>query len=246
MLKRVMPNRMSMKTVMVLNDEAHHCYREGPPSEDEEGALKGADRRQATKNAKAARVWISGLEAVQRTISVQRVVDLSATPFFLRGSGYSEGTFFPWAVSDFSLMDAIESGIVKRPRVPVADNIAGAEMPKFRNFWDHIGKKMPKRGRSKAAALVPLAFPPNCRLRSTPSTAITRRRSNSGAKRVSRWIRALLSCATTLPPRNYCLTTFLIFAETLVTDPRRQYQDVWNCFETSMNLVSHFPDPGRC
>jgi hypothetical protein len=56
-----------------------------------------------------------------------RVIDLSATPFFLRGSGYAEGTLFPWTMSDFSLMDAIECGIVKLPRVPVADNIPGAE-----------------------------------------------------------------------------------------------------------------------
>ena len=56
-------------------------------------------------------------------------MDLSATPFFLRGSGYAEGTLFPWTMSDFSLMDAIECGIVKLPRVPVADNIPGGEMP---------------------------------------------------------------------------------------------------------------------
>ncbi len=53
---------------------------------------------------------------------MKTVYDLSATPFFLRGSGYKEGTLFPWVVSDFSLIDAIESGIVKVPRVPVADN----------------------------------------------------------------------------------------------------------------------------
>ena len=63
-----------------------------------------------------------------------RLIDLSATPFFLRGSGYVEGTLFPWTMSDFSLMDAIECGIVKLPRVPVADNIPGGEMPKFRNL----------------------------------------------------------------------------------------------------------------
>ena len=61
-------------------------------------------------------MWISGLEAVQRKLGLQRVIDLSATPFFLRGSGYAEGTLFPWTASDFSLMDAIESGIVKLPR----------------------------------------------------------------------------------------------------------------------------------
>ena len=30
MLQRVMPDLMGMKNVLVLNDEAHHCYREKP------------------------------------------------------------------------------------------------------------------------------------------------------------------------------------------------------------------------
>jgi len=83
----------------------------------------------------------------------------SATPFFLRGSGYAEGTLFPWTVCDFSLMDAIESGIVKLPRVPVAENIPGGEMPMFRNLWENIRKDMPKKGRGKAENLDPLALP---------------------------------------------------------------------------------------
>jgi type III restriction enzyme len=86
---------------------------------------------------------------VNRHLGVARVIDLSATPFFLSGSGYAEGTLFPWTMSDFSLMDAIECGIVKLPRVPVADNIPGADMPMFRNLWEHIGKQMPKKGRGK-------------------------------------------------------------------------------------------------
>ena len=49
-------------------------------------------------------------------------------------------------MSDFSLMDAIECGIVKLPRVPVADNIPGGDMPMFRNLWEHIRGKMPKKG----------------------------------------------------------------------------------------------------
>ncbi len=83
-------------------------------------------------------------------------MDLSATPFFLRGSGYAEGTFFPCTMSDFSLMDAIECGIVKLPRVPVADNIPGADVPRFRDLWKHIRSKMPKKGRGKAGDLDPL------------------------------------------------------------------------------------------
>ena len=75
-----------------------------------------------SKREEEARIWISGIEAVKAKIGVKVVYDLSATPFFLRGSGYDEGTLFPWVVSDFSLIDAIESGIVKVPRVPVADD----------------------------------------------------------------------------------------------------------------------------
>jgi len=162
MLQRVMPGLMGMKGIMVLNDEAHHCYREKPLT-DEEGRededFKGDDREEAEKNKKAARMWLTGLEAVDRKLGVNRVLDLSATPFFLRGSGYAEGTLFPWTMSDFSLMDAIESGIVKLPRVPVADNIPEGEMPKFRNLWEHIRAKMPKKGRGKATELDPLSIP---------------------------------------------------------------------------------------
>lgn len=157
MIQRVMPELMSLKNILVLNDEAHHCYREKVDSD--EGKLTGDDLEEAKQNNEAARVWINGLEAVNRKLGVRTVIDLSATPFFLRGSGYEEGTLFHWTVSDFSLMDAIECGIVKLPRVPVADNIPGGDMPKFRNLWEHIRTRMPKKGRGKAAGLDPLALP---------------------------------------------------------------------------------------
>ena len=144
MLQRVMPELMGMRNIIVLNDEAHHCYREKPGDLADE-KLKGEEKKDAEENAKAARVWVNGLEAVHRTIGVSRVVDLSATPFYLSGSGYGEGTLFPWTMSDFSLMDAIECGIVKLPRVPISDNIPGKEMPMFRDLWKHIGKHLPKR-----------------------------------------------------------------------------------------------------
>jgi type III restriction enzyme len=158
MLQRVMPDLMGLKNILVLNDEAHHCYREKPNGPDEEN-LKGDDRKEAEKNSEAARVWISGLEAVKRNLGVSRVIDLSATPFFLSGSGYVEGTLFPWTMSDFSLMDAIECGIVKLPRVPVAENIPGSEMPMYRNLWENIRPFMPKKGRGKGGDLDPLKLP---------------------------------------------------------------------------------------
>lgn len=159
MIQRVMPDLMGLKNVLVLNDEAHHCYRAKPDSDEDIAELKGDDKEEAKKNNEAARLWISGLEMVKRKLGIARVMDLSATPFFLRGSGYAEGTLFPWTMSDFSLMDAIECGIVKLPRVPVADNIPGGDMPKFRNLWEHIRAKMPKKGRGKADTLDPLSLP---------------------------------------------------------------------------------------
>ena len=158
MIQRVMPELMGLKNILVLNDEAHHCYR-AKQETDEITDLKGEDKEEAKKNNETARLWISGLETVTRKLGIARVIDLSATPFFLRGSGYGEGTLFHWTMSDFSLMDAIECGIVKLPRVPVADNIPGGEMPKFRNLWEHIRAKMPKKGRGKAATLDPLSLP---------------------------------------------------------------------------------------
>lgn len=146
MLRRIMPELMHDKAIVVINDEAHHCYRERPLSDEEK--LKGDEKKEADENNAAARLWISGLESIRRHrgMGIRTVYDLSATPFFLRGSGYREGTLFPWTVSDFSLVDAIESGIVKLPRVPIADNIPGGDMPQYRNLWDTIGKKMPKKG----------------------------------------------------------------------------------------------------
>jgi type III restriction enzyme len=158
MIQRVMPELMGLKNVVVLNDEAHHCYRERAQNDDIED-LKGEEKDEAKKNNEAARLWISGIEAVKRKLGVRAVYDLSATPFFLRGSGYAEGTLFPWTVSDFSLMDAIECGIVKLPRVPVADNVPGGDTPKFRNLWEHIGKKLPKKGRGAGGKLDPLSLP---------------------------------------------------------------------------------------
>lgn len=158
MLQRVMPGLMGLKNILVLNDEAHHCYREKPVENGDE-AIDSEGRQEAEKNNEAARLWISGLEIVKRKIGINHVIDLSATPFFLRGSGYAEGTLFPWTVSDFSLMDAIECGIVKLPRVPIADNIPGEEMPKFRNLWEHIRSRMPRKGRGKSNRLDPLSLP---------------------------------------------------------------------------------------
>ena len=144
---------------MVINDEAHHCYREKPLNDEEDKKLSADEKAEIGERREMARLWISGLEAVKEKIGC-KVIDLSATPFFLRGSGYEEGTLFPWTVSDFSLMDAIECGIVKLPRVPVADNNPHVgKDPMFRNLWGEIGKKMPKKNRTNGGVLDPANLP---------------------------------------------------------------------------------------
>ena len=85
MLQRVIPELMGMKNICVLNDEAHHCYRE-KPGEVKEDDLKGDEKKEADSNSEAALLWISGLEIIAKKLGINRVVDLSATPFFLSGS----------------------------------------------------------------------------------------------------------------------------------------------------------------
>jgi type III restriction enzyme len=149
MVRRVCRAFGTKRNILAINDEAHHCYRRRADGDQEK--LTGDERREAEKRAEAAHVWISGLEAVQRKLGIKTVYDLSATPFFLRGSGYGEGTLFPWVVSDFSLIDAIESGIVKVPRVPVADDAMTGELPTYRDLWLRIRDDLPKKGRKTEA-----------------------------------------------------------------------------------------------
>ena len=160
MLRRVAPELLRMKNILVLNDEGHHCYRRRAGEESAERELDSDEKPEADANNEQARVWISGIEAAQRKIGAIGVIDLSATPFFLRGSGYVEGTLFPWTVCDFSLMDAIESGIVKIPRVPIADNVPTEIRPVFRELWQHVRGDLPRAGRRRGNAVQdPLKLP---------------------------------------------------------------------------------------
>jgi len=149
MVRRVCRELGNKKNIIVINDEAHHCYRRKSDVEGEK--LTGDERKEAQKREEEARVWISGIEAVKSKLGVKVVYDLSATPFFLKGSGYPEGTLFPWVVSDFSLIDAIEAGLVKVPRVPVADDSMTGAQPTYRNIWVRIREDLPRKGRRTEA-----------------------------------------------------------------------------------------------
>ena len=150
MVRRVGRELGKKKKIIVKNEKENPCYRRKPDDEVKE-KLTGDERKEAKQRDEEARVWVSGLEAVKAKIGIKAVYDLSATPFFLRGSGYSEGTLFPWVVSDFSLIDAIESGIVKVPRVPVSDDRMKDELPTYRNIWPLIREHLPKKGRKEQA-----------------------------------------------------------------------------------------------
>ena len=143
--------------ILVLNDEGHHCWR--PKVEAEaDGALKEAEKgltkeekESLKEEVEEARVWLAGLDRINNSglasagrPGVLACVDLSATPFYLSGSGYPQGSPFPWIVSDFGLVDAIESGIVKIPRLPVRDDTrskddVGKPDPKYFRLWRRIG-----------------------------------------------------------------------------------------------------------
>jgi type III restriction enzyme len=139
--RRVLGDLSARGRILVLNDEAHHAYRPAPVTDDSLSRDERAEREEAT-------VWISGLDRINDAVGIHMCVDLSATPFYLSGSGYVEGTPFPWLVSDFGLVDAIESGIVKIPRIPVSDT-TGRPEPKYFALWRHVtsglaaGEKLP-------------------------------------------------------------------------------------------------------
>jgi type III restriction enzyme len=121
--------------LMVLNDEGHHAYRPAPVGPDE--VLSPEEK----KDREEATVWVSGLDKINAACGISLCVDMSATPFYIHGSGYPEGSPFPWIVSDFSLVDAIESGITKIPRLPAIDN-TGRPDPKYFKLWEHITRNL--------------------------------------------------------------------------------------------------------
>ena len=127
--KRVLGELYDRAPIIVFNDEGHHAYRPA-------GTSRGLPV-DAKKEREAATVWIQGLDTMNKACGIKFCVDLSATPFYLQGSGHSEGTPFPWLVSDFGLVDAIESGITKIPRLPVSDN-TGRPEPKYFRLWKTI------------------------------------------------------------------------------------------------------------
>jgi type III restriction enzyme len=165
--RRVLGDLYDRLPIMVLNDEGHHCWRPAPADQQIENvdtSRKGRKKRddltreeakEIEEEANEARVWLQGLDSINNCLKdkpgIAYCVDLSATPFYIKGSGFSEGQPFPWLVSDFGLVDAIESGITKIPRIPVKDESgredeAGRPDPKYFRLWRHIVDELKKVG----------------------------------------------------------------------------------------------------
>jgi len=139
MVRRVLEKFKPGRRLLIINDEAHHCYLPRAKGKDTE-----FDNSE-TENERAA-VWFSGLVAFAQRFKVRAVYDLSATPYFLSGSGYPAYSFFPWVVSDFGLVEAIESGLVKIPYLPVDDSSQAIEEPVLKDLYQHCKEGLPKKG----------------------------------------------------------------------------------------------------
>ena len=156
--KRVLGELSERGSIMVLNDEAHHAWRPKlSPDVDKDEAPSKEEIEEAT-------VWVSGLDTINEAVEIRFCIDLSATPFYIQGSGYDEGSPFPWLVSDFGLVDAIELGIVKIPRLPVSDT-TGRPEPEYFRLWRHIndnlqpGERGTRRRKPKPEAIYREAEP---------------------------------------------------------------------------------------
>ena len=146
-LSRMLGKNMKGKRIVVINDEAHHCYL----PKDVNTKKKSEEEQETDEENQKAMVWYEGLRQMKRLgYKVQEVYDLSATPYYLKGSGYTPYSLFPWVVSDFGLVDAIESGLVKIPFLPAMDSSHDLDEPKLRNIYQHISRELPKKGQRKA------------------------------------------------------------------------------------------------
>ena len=144
--RRVLRDLGDKERLLVINDEAHHAYR--PFSEvTQVQANLDKERNEAEDEIREATFWVQALDRINSVRGINFCLDLSATPFFIKGSGHQEGTPFPWIVSDFSLVDAIESGIVKIPRIPVDDN-SGQPIPGYFRLWQWVMDHLPQSERA--------------------------------------------------------------------------------------------------
>jgi type III restriction enzyme len=126
-VRDVLGEMASAQNIVVINDEAHHAWRVPPKSR-----IAGVSKDEMDEATK----WVGGLDRIHKARGILTCFDLTATPFAPTGRKSGEETLFGWIVSDFGLNDAIESGLVKTPRVVVRDD--GRLDAKYRSRFYHI------------------------------------------------------------------------------------------------------------
>jgi type III restriction enzyme len=166
LINRVIGHEVGGKqNILVMNDEAHHAYRIRREDADDDERELFSDEDDADDFFKEATVWIDGLDRLQKLRGINFCVDLSATPYFLGRVGQETNRPFPWVVSDFGLIDAIESGLTKIPQLAVRDT-SGAKIPGYFNIWHWIlpqlttAERGAKRTNPKPEAILKFAFHP--------------------------------------------------------------------------------------
>ena len=133
MLHRLLTSHRSGEPMVVINDEAHHCYR----MENYGSTRASKDEKDEEKHAA---LWFSALKALKAQGRLAQVFDLSATPMYLRRPAELQSEHFPWIISDYPLSDAIEAGLTKIPRLPVDDDSAQDD-PVYRNLYEQTKPK---------------------------------------------------------------------------------------------------------
>lgn len=136
MLDRILSSHRGARNIIVINDEAHHCRRRHPASR-QDACDEGGD----ADDAEAA-LWFGILLSLKRQGRLGHVFDLSATPMYLKRPAKLNSDVFPWTVSDYSLIDAIEAGLVKIPTVPIRDDAVPTkdQLPVWRNVYSTLSE----------------------------------------------------------------------------------------------------------
>lgn len=144
--RRVLGKLATYRDLIVINDEAHHAWRQTPDRKvnKRDAEALGIDLEEATR-------WVEGLDRLHKTRRIRRCFDMSATPFAPTGRANAQEGLFDWVISDFGLNDAIEAGLVKTPRVVVRDGVlpnAATLRPKLYHLYrePEVGEDLNRRG----------------------------------------------------------------------------------------------------
>jgi len=150
-VKQVLGEMSNARNIIVINDEAHHAWRINPETVGKYEKI-GAEK----DSAETATIWVGGLDRINQQRNILRCYDMSATPFSPSGKKTAEESLFSWIVSDFGLNDAIESGLVKTPRVVVRDDSERTKELKSRLYHIYMDDEVKDDINRKADETEPL------------------------------------------------------------------------------------------